>query len=111
MTFRDDVGRVLLGDGGGGDRGRDRDVRHDLAHDRVDRGVLKSQLVVSWVNVILQKLSDTHDPQGLPDTRIQQGQVLQVLVSQITESTIGVPELFLLLLKEFLATGTNVFRT
>jgi hypothetical protein len=77
----------------------------------VDRGVLKSQLVVSWVNVILQKLSDTHDPQGLPDTRIQQGQVLQVLVSQITESTIGVPELFLLLLKEFLATGTNVFRT
>jgi hypothetical protein len=47
VTFRDDVGRVLLGDGGSGDRGRDRDVGHNLAHDRVDRGVLKLQVVVS----------------------------------------------------------------
>jgi hypothetical protein len=42
VAFRDDVGGVLLGDSRGGDRSWNRDVGHDLAHDRVDRGVLRN---------------------------------------------------------------------
>lgn len=107
VTLGNDVRDVLFDGSGGRDRGRDGDVGHDLAHDRVNRSVLQGPSRCQRWHVSQVDIA-THHPQGLPDARVKQGQVLQVFVGQIPKGTVGVAKLFLLLLVELLAAGLRV---
>jgi hypothetical protein len=53
-------------------------------------------------------MTKTDHPQSFPDNRVQFGQVLQILIGHVPESSIGVTKLFLLLLIQFGTIGRIV---